>query len=175
MQKRTKLVSFVALAIVVICLGILAIPGFAKLTSNTATFSGYETIFHYANRPDIKLDGNAIKAVIPGSKAMGIDIAALVFIAFALVSYAFSGKSTVLPVVGGAFSVLASIIFFSNALWIKTAYNKSNLITLSWSTYVVGGLLIVAGIATLFYGIKDLIAEKNTLSSKQGYSYLKNK
>lgn len=167
MKKNAFIASMVALALVVVAVGLLAIPfGFASKVPYD--YSGFEVIFHYGLRDGI----DALGRNTPNARASVANIIALVFAALAVVSYAFNKKSTVLSLLGGICSGLAGLFFLSNELWIAVAYKNAQLV-LGWMTYVVGVILVVASVGTIFHAVKALNEEKQVIETKQNYSYLK--
>ena len=53
-------------------------------------------------------------------------------------------------------------------------YDKfRSLVDVGWVTYVVGGLLMLAGLLCLYVSVRLILQEKKAIATKQSYSYLK--
>ena len=169
MNKRVFLTSMIGIAVLAIACILLALPGqFASLGGSKTAFSGYEVIFNAGYVDGINyLNKNA------GGHASVAGIIALVLIVLSVVAFAFNKASNVLPLLGGIMNLVSGIIFLAMNLTMITVY--SGKLTLSWTTYVVGSLLVLISILTIAISVKALIDENHQLKApkSQRYSYIK--
>lgn len=166
MKKRVFLTSIITIAVLVVSCILLIIPGqFATIKGQG--YNGYEVIFHFSN-----IDGiNYLADNNPGSRASVAGILGLVFILFALASLIPSRKSPVLPIVGGAFTLLAGAMFMSMNLTINVVYNGRG--ELNFVPYLVGALLLFFGAALIILGAFNVKEQSKVINAKKEYSYLK--
>ncbi|MCQ2793655.1 MAG: hypothetical protein MJ221_04545 [Bacilli bacterium] len=166
MKKRVLLTSIIAIVVLALVCGLLAIPNqFAEFGNNA--YSGYETIFAFKI-----IDGKNYHTDNYGGRPSVLGIISLVFILLGAISLAFTKKSKSLPVLGGVCVSLSGLFFLLMDLSLATIYKRK--IALYWETYVVGGILLLLGIYLIYIGILYIREDKigSKADSKQ-YSYLK--
>ena len=197
MNKRVFLTSMISIAVLAIACILLALPGqFASLGGSKTAFSGYEVIFNAGYVDGINISGieydfitaeSCYEVIFNAGYVDGINylnknagghasvagIIALVLIVLSVVAFAFNKASNVLPLLGGIMNLVSGIIFLAMNLTMITVY--SGKLTLSWTTYVVGSLLVLISILTIAISVKALIDENHQLKSpkSQRYSYIK--
>ena len=182
--RENKAIVF-ALLVVLLSLGLLALPGqFAhygplNLSSKVASerflyrLSGYQWIFGTVE--------NKLGSKIGSASAQGI--AAFALLALSAVGLLFSKKSSFVALLTSLALITAAILFFSISAagpkcypnWhIRPTDNSYSLIL--WVPYVIGGLTILAGGLMLYRTVMVMKDEvKSPAQSKSSYSYLKNK
>ena len=163
-EKLQKYVHYIGLAVIVLSVGLLFIPG-SFVAYGNQSFGGWESIF---SATDYFTDNYSNGAVNGGG------IAALVFMVLAVPCFIFHKKSSALLLLGGILEALASIMFLSMQLWVIVAYPK--VLTVIFMDYIVGALFLVAAVAAIYVSVLRLKEEKESIGgSKSSYSYLKNK
>ena len=176
MKDKLKLVSLVGIAIAVLSFGLLAIPGqFYDIMTNMKSsnpphlMSGYQFIFN--SLPD----GFKSYSGVYGAGVSGLGVAALVIMAVAAICFGLYFVSSALPLFGGVASIVSGLFFLLMKPWgadkLFKAYKSSSAIL--WSSYVIGALLFLVGVAAIYFSIKLLKEEKAHPKETVGYSYLK--
>lgn len=168
MKDRTKLVVFASIIAIVVSCGLLAIPQFIIPSGfkNPTLLNGYQFFFH--------LGGDNYNATYGASSVSGLGIACLVVMVLALASYALYKLSSALVLLGGLLNVASAIMFFAMSASKDSVYGvKRNFVYVGWTNYVIGALLILTGLLSIYVAIRLFMQEKKQLSDKQSYSYLK--
>lgn len=169
MKKRVFLTSIITIAVLVACCLLLIIPGqFATIGRG---YSGYEVIFHCS-----MVDGiNYLAKNNPDTRASASGILGLIFILFAFVSSLFSikliKKNTALPILSGALTFIAGIMFISMNLSMNIIYKGKA--QLGFVTYLIGGLLLFFGALLIVLGIFLVKEEAKSYTASRQYSYIK--
>ncbi len=194
LQKLTKFVkeniaAVVGIAAIVLSLLLMLLPGqFADLRTSTIDrnkLNGYEFLFntfyrdgkwfHYENRAFIEGAGKVLPAAI----------AIIVLFVLSIVCFCFYKKSSAILMLGGLLTVVSSIFFFameSNAakkyglVYANTVNGKAHYLgVVSWASYVIGAILLIAGAFAIYKSILMLKEEiKHPQQPKKNdYSYLK--
>ena len=161
--------KWVAIAVVVISFGLLAIPGFFKLTPNS--FNGYEMIFRFKFEKGSDFNWLASNG---NNSVCTIGIVALVFALLSGVSVAFDKKSCALDILSGVLLVFSGIVFLSMQAWAVICYKRTNLSECSIGavSYVIGALQLLVGAMITYKGFSILKEEKSNPKAVT-YSYLK--
>ncbi|MCR5332587.1 MAG: hypothetical protein K6E11_01025 [Bacilli bacterium] len=172
MKKNPFMLSLIGIAVVLVCVGLMFIPGFALLNGGIKTIpqtylNGYEVIFHYVVKSTYFVDNAKGRASAGG-------IIALVFLALGLASLGLSKKSSVLSLLGGVLVALGGIMILLMPLWFMIIYDNGK-VQAGWLAYVIGGVLTVVGGLLVYVGVMRLREEKNQLSKpkSQQYSYIR--
>ncbi len=167
MKKRVMLTSIITVVVLVIALGLLAIPGqFAKFGSYS--YSGYETLFAFK-----VIDGKNYHTDNYGGRPSSLGIIALVLIVLGGLCLIFNKKSKALPLLGGICLSISGLFFLLMSLSLATIYKRG--IELYWETYVIGGIVLLLGAYLIYLGIIYVREDKKITSQtkSQQYSYLK--
>ena len=170
MEKKVRLVVYASLAVIVLSFGLLAIPQFIvpTLEKNVASFpsfSGYQFFFNAVS--------DNVKNNTGMSHVSGLGIASIVLMGLALCSYVFAKKSSALVMLGGLLNVAASVLFFAMEASKKRVFTKYSLYAVGWVNYVIGALLVLSGLASIYFAFRLMQGEKKAIASKSSYSYLK--
>ena len=168
MEKKVRIVVIASLAAIVVAFGLLAIPMFI-VPNNYASLesiSGYQFFFHAV---DTVYEKNSH---ITG--VSGLGIASIVLMALAVCSYVFSKKSSAFSMLGGLLNVAASVLFFMMEVSKKHVYGSYyTFVTVGWVAYVIGALLVLTGLASIYLSFRLMQSEKKDIATKKNYSYLK--
>ena len=167
MEKKVRLVVYASLAVIVLSFGLLAIPQFI-VTSFPAyhPFSGYQFFFNAVSETDYKKSGM--------THVSGLGITSIVLMGLALCSYVFAKKSSALVMLGGLLNVAASVLFFAMEASKKSIFaNNYSLYSVGWISYVIGALLVLTGLISIYFAFRMMQGEKKAIASKSSYSYLK--
>ena len=168
MDKKAKYVFIASIAAILIACGLLAIPQFIVPNGYDAlgSISGYQFFFHAV---DTRYETNS------GMNGVsGLGIASIVLMALALISYCFSKKSSAFLMLGGLLNVATSVLFFAMEASKKHVYgNRYSFVNVGWPAYVIGALLVLTGLASIYIAFRMMQTEKKDLGSKKSYSYLK--
>ena len=168
MEKKVRLVAIASIAAIILACGLLAIPQFIVPNNypTLGSISGYQFFFNAVD--DIYKNNSGI------SHVSGLGIASIVLMALALISYVFAFKSSAFSMLGGLLNVATSILFFAMEASKKNVYgSRYSYVTVGWVAYVIGALLVLTGLASIYYSFKSMQVEKKELSNKKSYSYLK--
>ena len=168
MEKKVRLIALISIAAIVLAAGLLAIPQFI-VPNNYPTLesiSGYQFFFHavdevYENKAHI-------------SGVIGLGIASIVLMVLALASYVFFKKSSAFVMLGGIINVATSVLFFMMEVSKKQVYGTfRSFVNVGWVAYVIGAILILTGLASIYYSFRSMQQEKKDIANKKNYSYLK--
>ncbi|MCQ3035118.1 MAG: hypothetical protein MJ248_02705 [Bacilli bacterium] len=161
--------KWVAVAVAVITFGLLAIPGFFQLKSQT--YSGYEMIFRasFEKGSDfnyLKNNGNYDVCVI--------GIIALVGTLVSAIMIAFDKESCALDVFGGILLAFSGLVFLAMQGWAVICYKVTDIeaCRINFISYLIGAFQLIAGVAMAYKGFTILKEEKSNPKSVS-YSYLK--
>lgn len=168
MEKKVRLVVIASLAAIVVALGLLAIPQFiiSHVNVPSEAISGYQFFFHAVS------ERYANNSTLTG--VSGLGIASIVLMALALASYIFYKKSSALVMLGGLLNVATSILFFAMEASKKNLYGQRHeWFSVGWTAYLIGALLILTGLASIYYSFRSMQKEKKEIATKKNYSYLK--
>ena len=177
MKNKLALISIISIVIIVVSYGLLAIPGQfvgmfrdGKLFPGEGTsIAGYEYIFHC-----IQKIGSVENPYFSNGRASAAGIMAVIFMFFALGGFALYKTSSALPLLGGILETLSGFFLLMTTPFACLCYPKEiSSIRAMWLPYVIGALLLIAGLVATYLAIVELRKEKATLASKGGYSYLK--
>ena len=165
MKLVSKYLPFVAIGLIAVAFGLLAIPG-QFFYCNAGNFNGYEAIF-YANT---YLSDNAsfAHASVGGIIAMSLAVLAVPF--FFLVK-----KSNASYLLAGILTSVSGAMFLAMKLWFAIIYRGNGAWDILWVTYVIGGLLLIAGGLAIYCSIVLLREEKSAPLKTKGYSYISKK
>lgn len=168
MEKKLRNVVIASLAAIVVAFGLLAIPQFIVPNDypTLTSISGYQFFFHAVSEAYEKNAGmNGVS---------GLGIASIVVMALALCSYVLAKKSSAFLMLGGLFNVASSIMFFAMEASKKHVYGaKHTFVNVGWVSYVIGALLILTALASIYFAFRSMQSEKKDLTNKKSYSYLK--
>ena len=171
MEKNLRLITYISLAVIVLSAGLLAIPYFlVPIQSSYGTvyspISGYQFFF---NAIDDRLSN-----LLHPTGVSGLGIASIVLMVLALASFIFARKSSALSMLGGLLNVATSVLFFAMEASKNHVYGaQRSFINLTFMTYVIGALLVLSGLASIYFSFRSMQQEKKQIASKQSYSYLK--
>lgn len=169
MEKKIRLVVYASIAAIVLSLGLLAIPQFIVPNDVPVlgSISGYQFFFHAVSETYEK--NSHIQGV------SGLGIASIVLMALALSSYLFSKKTSALVMFGGLLNVATAILFFAMEASKKHMYGAYySFVNVGWIAYVIGALLMLTGLASLYGAFRLMQLEKKQITTqKNTYSYLK--
>ena len=168
MEKKVRLIALISLGSIILAFGLLAIPQFIIPNNNPSleAISGYQFFFH------------AVSTVYENNSHMsgvsGLGITSIVLMVLALASYLFYKKSSALVMLGGLLSVATAILFFAMEASKKNIYGTfRSFVNVGWVAYVIGALLILTGLASIYYSFRSMQKEKKEIATKKNYSYLK--
>lgn len=170
MTKYNKWVVIIAIAIVAITFGLLAIPNsFAVVTRGNFQLNGYEWTFAFKF---IEKDFNVLRKVTDARVSVQ-TVVALVFALLSVPLVIIHKKSALYELLAGLLLIVSGFMFL---LMIISAHNiyggECNIL---WVTYVIGILHLIIGGLLVYVSVLLLKKEKEALVSNksQGYSYLK--
>ena len=179
MKNKLALVSIASIVIIIVSYGLLAIPGQfvgmfdsngSLINSAGSSIAGYEYIFHCVHEIADKVEN----PFFANGRASVAGIMAVIFMFFACGSFVFHKKSTALPLLGGILETLSGFFFVMTTPFACLCYPKSiSSIRAMWLPYVIGSIMLVLGLAAIYFAVVELRKEKATLATKGGYSYLK--
>lgn len=168
MEKKVRLVAIASIAAIILACGLLAIPQFIVPNNYPVleSISGYQFFF--------KAVGEIYEKNSHIGHVSGLGIASIVLMALALISYVLAFKSSAFSMLGGLLNVATSILFFAMEASKKNVYGSFHtFVTVGWVAYVIGALLVLTGLVSIYYSFKSMQVEKKELSNKKSYSYLK--
>ena len=167
MEKKVKLIGLISIVAIVLACGLLAIPQFIVPHDypSLGSISGYQFFFHAVG------DNYANNAHFDGVSGLGIT--SIVLMALALVSYLFSVKSSAFLMLGGIFNVATSILYFAMEASKKRRYAYPDFVNVGWVSYVVGALLVLTGLLSIYFAFRSMQKEKKEIATKKSYSYIK--
>ena len=85
-----------------------------------------------------------------------------------------STKSSAFLMLGGILNVATSVLFFAMEASKKHVYgSRYSFVNVGWPAYVIGALLVITGLASMYIAFRCLQSERKDLGSKKSYSYLK--
>ena len=167
MKNPVKVFGIISIAVVLLVLGLLAVPQFIFTVKPDITPAmGYQFFFNaYSDR---FAKNHSIAGV------SGPGIAAIVLLGLALISLCFSFKSSAFLMLGGLLNVVASIMFFvMNVSKIHVFGTDRDIVSVGWVAYVCGALLVLVGLVSIYVAFKSMRQEKKQIASSKSYSYLK--
>ena len=167
MDKRVKLIGLISVIAIVAVYGALAIPAFLfTIKANISPVMGYQFIFNAY--PDRFSNNHHIA----GPSVLGIVALSLLLIALAM--HVLARKSSAFLLLGGLLNVATSIMFFAMEASKNHVFGTDrSMVTLSPITYIIGAVLVITGLLSLYVAFKSMKSERKELSSKKSYSYLK--
>ena len=171
LKRKVLLTGLVSLIILAVSFGLLAIPQFMQFNGKLQySASGYEFFFNCAS--------DLYNGATRPTSVSGLGIACIVVMGLAVVSSVvavlFSKEGSAFILFGGLLNVAAAIMFFCMSLSRDKVYDKfRSLVDVGWVTYVIGGLLMLAGLLCLYVSVRLILQEKKAIATKQSYSYLK--
>ena len=167
MEKKVKLIGLISIAAIIVACGLLAIPQFIVPHDypSLASISGYQFFFHSVSET---YENNA-----HFSGVSGLGITSIVLMALGLISYLFSIKSSAFLMLGGIFNVATSVLYFAMEASKKRRYSYPDFVSVGWTSYVIGGLLVLTGLLSIYFAFRSMQKEKKELTTKKSYSYLK--
>ena len=163
MKLVSKYLPYVAIGLIVLAFGLLAIPG-SFFTYAPRSYNGYQAIFY----ADTLLQENATfaRASVGGIIAMSLAVLAVPF--FFLVK-----KSSASYLLAGVLTAVSGTLVLAMKLWFAIIYRGNGSWEILWVTYVIGALLLVAGGLAIYSSIVLLNEEKASPLKSKGYSYIK--
>ena len=170
MTKYNKWVVIIAIAVVAITFGLLAIPNsFAVVTRGYYQLNGYEWAFAFKFK---EAGVNGLRKAVPNARCSGLAIAAMVMILLSVPLNIIYKKSALYEFLAGLLLAVGGILFL--LMTISGAVIYSGEYKILWVTYVIGALLLVAGAAVMYVSVLLLRDEKKALLApkSQEYSYL---
>ena len=169
MEKKLRFITLISLGALILAFGLLAIPQFIiqkYANMEWGSISGYQFFFHAVS--EVYGSKSGMKGV------SGLGIASIVLMVLALASYIFYKKSSALVMLGGLLNVATSILFFAMEASKNNVYGDNRtLCNVGWVAYVIGALLILTGLASIYYSFRSMQKEKKEIATKKNYSYLK--
>lgn len=168
MDKKAKIVLIASLAAIAITCGLLAIPQFIVPNNypTLGSINGYRFFFYWVDNVYFE----KTKMVGPS----GLGIASIVLMVLAVASYLASTKSSAFLMLGGILNVATSVLFFAMEASKKHVYgSRYSFVNVGWPAYVIGALLVITGLASMYIAFRCLQSERKDLGSKKSYSYLK--
>ena len=163
MKTISKYLPFIAIGLIAVAFGLLAIPG-SFFRFDPHAYNGYQAIFY----ADTILQKNAsfAHASVGGIIAMSLAVLAVPF--FFLVK-----KSSASYLLAGVLTAVSGILFLAMKLWFAIIYRGNGSWDILWVTYVIGALLVIAGGLSIYCSIILLREEKVAPLKDKSYSYLK--
>ena len=168
MEKKVRLIALISLGSIILAFGLLAIPQFIipHEYPTLGSISGYQFFFHAVS--EVYGNKSGMKGV------SGLGIASIVLMVLALASYLFYKKSSALVMLGGLLNVATAILFFAMEASKNNVYGLNRtFVSVGWVAYVIGALLILTGLASIYYSFRSMQKEKKEIATKKNYSYLK--
>ena len=168
MDKKLRLINYISIAVILLAAGLLAIPQFILNVNYEVlgNINGYQFFFHAVDTKYETLSGmNGVS---------GLGIASIVLMVLSLAAFIFARKSSALSMLGGLLNVVTAVLFFMMEVSKKHVYGSHrSFVAVGWPAYVIGGLLVLAGLIAIYYSFRSMQQEKKQIASKQSYSYLK--
>lgn len=174
--RENKIISL-AIAIVVLSLILLAIPGFAKFG-----LRGEGKYIYHSN--GYRLFFGGVKSIVPEADnvggTVGAGIAAFVLLIVGGVAAGFSKKSSFVMMLTSLELIATAIVFFTMKGSIEKAYAAFALVekdlVIGFINYFIGAIVLIAGLLLGYKTVmvmKDEIKHPTKSSSGPTYNYLK--
>ena len=173
MERRVKLVTIASLFAIIAAFGLLAVPQFIIPIDYPTldSISGYQFFFHavsdnYEHAVLMKgVSGLGIASIV----LMGLSLIAIILGMFKKMDPA----KSFLSLLTGILNVAASILFFAMEASKRNVFTRYKFVSVGWVAYVIGGLLVLTGLISIYLSIKLVLQEKKVIASSKSYSYIK--